>query len=413
MRDLPIFLAACMIGTSLGAETPADRFQPKRGLNTDTWVEWLSVEDLATRPGFLDVYPDWRRHVAPERVAELGTLGFDFVRLSADPSPLLRLGPGPAQDAAIDQLRATTDALQAAGLKVIVDLHSIPRGTDPWGTEAIVGNPDLFQAHVALVGRVAARMADLDPDRTAIEVLNEPTHDCDGVYGGADMVWPDQLRQLHAAARNAAPKLPIVLTGACWGGAESLAVLDPALIGDDNVIWSFHSYDPFLFTHQGASWTSWANAYFGGLPYPPSLLDDAGAEAALQSAKARLAARPIEGVTEATLSDVLAEYRETPLAEMIGKEIEIAAAWADRHGIPRSRIILGEFGAIRDGEPGPSPALADRARFLADKRARAEAAGIGWAVWSWGGSMGLVSDDSTRSMPQDICDALGLLACPS
>ena len=49
--------------------------------------------------------------------------------------------------------------------------------------------------------------------------------------------------------------------------------------------------------------------------------------------------------------------------------------------------------------------------FIADKRRAAEDRGIGWAVWSWRGTMRVsVSDDSYTLDPQ-VCTALGLPGC--
>ncbi|MGL4235735.1 cellulase family glycosylhydrolase, partial [Tabrizicola sp.] len=225
-------VAALAVALPVQAETAADRFQPKRGLGLEVWNEWLTTEDMVTRPGFLDVYPDWRKVIPFEAVMDLKAKGFDFVRLPFDPAPLLRLGPGEAQDALIDQIQLTASLAQDAGLKVIVDLHSIPRRDETWGTDDIVGNPQLFDAHVALAGKVAARLHGMDPDRTALELLNEPTGDCDAIWQKTGpMLWPDQLTRLHAAARAAAPDLPLILSGACWGGTDGLEQIDTALIG--------------------------------------------------------------------------------------------------------------------------------------------------------------------------------------
>jgi endoglucanase len=122
-----LVLAGFIAAAPAGAETAADRFQPKRGLNFEIWNEWITADEMVSRPGFLDIYPDWRRLVPPKAVSDLKTKGFDFVRLPFDPSPLLRLGPGQAQDALIEQIHQTATDVQSTGLKVIVDLHSIPR----------------------------------------------------------------------------------------------------------------------------------------------------------------------------------------------------------------------------------------------------------------------------------------------
>ena len=392
------------------ADTAADRFAPKRGLNFDIWNTWLSVEDMVTTPGFLDIYPDWRAIVPPKAIAGLSAMGFDFVRLPMDPAPLLRLGPGPAQDALIDQIAETALMVQAAGLKTIVDLHSIPRPDEAWGTDSVVGDTALFAAYIALTANVAARLNGMDPDRTALELLNEPTSDCDSVWSGGPMTWPDQLIRLHRAARKAAPDLPLVLSGACWGGVDGLKAIDPAAIADNNVLWSFHSYEPFLFTHQGASWTTGLNALFTGITYPPTTIDDATAARLLSQAEGRLGTSTNKDATPAALAQALQNYRDRP-PDDVGTEIRAAAVWADQHGIPRGRLILGEFGAIRDDMTGSRLTGTGRAAFLKDKRTAAEALGIGWAVWGWTGAFGITDDDTTRAIAPDICVALGLLQC--
>ncbi len=399
-------LLACMVN----AETAADRFRPKRGLNLEIWNEWLTAEEMATRPGFLDIYPDWRRIVAPEKTAQLRDLGFDFVRVPFDPAPLLRLGPGPAQDALIDQIAQTAKQVHAAGLKAIIDLHSIPRPDEPWGTDDIVGNPALFADHVALAGKVAARLNGLDPDTTALELLNEPTHDCDAIFQkSGPMLWPDQLRRLHAAARAGAPDLPLVLSGACWGGMDGLDQIDPSLLGDDNLIFSFHSYEPFLFTHQSASWTTGPVSFFADVPYPPERIDDALAESLVAAAKTR-AEKAGAGLDPVEFDMTMADYRAAGSA-IVTKEPLRAAAWADRHGISRSRVLMGEFGTMREDMTGRRFSGLGRTAFLSDKRLAAETLGIGWAVWVWTGTFGIVEDDATRNIPAETCTALGLSGC--
>jgi endoglucanase len=404
-------LALFGLAAGVQAETAADRFQPKRGLNLEIWNEWLTADEMVTRPGFLDIYPDWRRIVPPEKVNELKTLGFDFLRLPFDPAPLLRLGPGPAQDALIDQIAQTVTLVHSAGLKAIVDLHSIPRPDEDWGTDTIVGDPTLFDAHVALVAKVAARLNGMDPDRTAFELLNEPTGDCDAIYGKSEpMQWPGQLARLHAAARSGAPDLPLVLSGACWGGMDGLDQIDPASFGDENLIFSFHSYDPFLFTHQAASWSDGPNALFADVPYPPEMIDDTLAARLVAEARARAKAANSD-IDPAALEQAMADYRSTGRA-IVETETRRAADWADKHGIPRSRLLLGEFGAMREDMSGRRFQNLGRETFLADKRQAAEAQGIGWAVWVWTGTFGITEDDQSRQIAPATCAALGLAGCP-
>ena len=87
---------------------------------------------------------------------------------------------------------------------------------------------------------------------------------------------------------------------------------------------------------------------------------------------------------------------------------QTVAEWADRHGIPRSRIYFGEFGLHHTWGGRALPREWVHA-FLADKRSAAEAAEMPWAVVSYVGGMGIApEDDPQRRLAPETCAALGL-----
>ena len=394
------------------ADTAADRFAPKRGFSTNIWDSWLSESDMLNTPGFLDVYPDYPRTLPAGTFAKLHAQGFDTIRITVDPTPLLALAGTPREKPLLTNLRQRVLEAQASGLKVILDLHSFPRPGETGDIDAILASGPRFSAYVKMVARVGARIADLNPDTTAFELMNEPTQDCDVIYSDpAASTWPTKLLQLHDAARAAAPALPLVLSGACWGGPYALSVLDPAAVHDDNVIWSFHTYDPFEFSHQGASWTNSPLMFISGLPYPPSRLTDAMVTQIVSDARnrAKAASGPIAAAaTRAVLLQIVSTYRHSA-PDAVSAPIAVATAWADAHGIPHSRLFLGEFGALWFDAAGVQADPGSHQRFLAAKRRAAEAAGVGWAVWSFSGSFG-ITDSSAKVYPV-VCAALGL-TCP-
>ena len=400
-------LAQTALAQTALAQTAADQFHPKRGLNFDIWVQWMDTKDMLNTPGFLDIYPDWRTHVSVTAINALPAQGYDFARLPMDPAPLLALGPGQPQDALIAQIASTAALVQASGLKVIIDMHSFPRPNEAWGVDTILSDPALFAAYTTLIGRVAASLNGMDPTRTAFEPMNEPTNDCDAIWGDAVPQWPAQLTALYTEARRHAPDLPLVLSGACWGGPEGLAALTP--LPDANILYSFHSYTPFLFTHQGADWTSGLESILHHLPYPPTLLTGDTPRDLARDASRWARAEKIQTdppATQANLMRAFAEYRQDPDGQ-VSRAAQIAAAWADAHAIPRNRLLLGEFGAHRTDDDTPADA-ASRARFLRAKSLSASALGIGWAVWSWSGNFGVAEDTPNRRPDPAICRALGL-----
>lgn len=390
---------------ALAAPALAEPISLKRGVNFGLWDEWPSIGEMLADPAKLDPFPDWQRHTTPAMLAALTEQGFDFIRMPTDPGPLLAYGPGVNQDRLIAGIRSATESAMAAGLKVVVDLHPLPRGDEVGGMEDILEAqwPD----YVALVGHLAAEMSTLPADKVALELLNEPTFDCEAVYAGAEPRWPAMQAELLAAVRANAPDLTVVLTGACWGQANALATLDPALYADDNVLWTFHSYEPFLFSHQGASWSGAPEKYIWNLPYPPSSVTDDQAADIAAAAKEAMAAE--EGTADAALIDqALADYRAYP-DSIVTTEIDRAAAWADDHGIPRDRLFLGEFGALHTDGYGDTYPREWYLAFLNDKRAAAEAAGMSWAVLGYIGGMGIARDDAPdRRLDPDTCRALGL-----
>ena len=88
------------------------------------------------------------------------------------------------------------------------------------------------------------------------EVLNEPT---DKV---TNQKWNTYLADAITVIRETNPGRTIVVGSGTWSSIYSIPELVlPA--GEDNVIVSFHYYNPFQFTHQGADWVDGANEWLG------------------------------------------------------------------------------------------------------------------------------------------------------
>ncbi len=395
-----VLLAAC--GTASAAT-----FSVKRGLNMDIWVTWPDESGWGDA-GVLFPYPEWRRFVKPADLAAVKQAGFDFVRIPFDPAPFISQKSARHFDRLFDEVDATVDMVEKAGLKAIVDLHTIPRGDSPLGVEGVLGSEQAFEAYVGIVRRLARTLSDRDPARVAIEVMNEPSTACDR-KGIAD--WQDKLVRLFAAARSSATRLTIILPGGCGGSAEGLAAVNPRMVLDDNVIWTFHSYQPFILTHQGAEWAGDFIRYVTGLTYPPyangrealdKVLDeirDRIKEKAPWSRRAGMLSYLDEQIAEVDTPEELAAAVEAPFAEV--------ARWALRYRIASSDILLGEFGMIRQEYQNPSivPAAA-RAAYVRDMIEHAEAHGFAWAIWGYGGAFGVVDTFSGEKAEPDVVDVV-------
>jgi endoglucanase len=379
----------------------------KRGIALDIWTTWPAEADWLA-PGFLDTFPEWRKTVGPEKIALIKRAGFDFVRLPIDPAPFLWKPDAKRTRRLVAQTLETVELLKASGLKVIVDMHAIPAGEDrKTGTDQIL-KPKLFEAHKRLVAEMASALAGQDPDEVAFEVFNEPTNDC----GGGAPKWPAMAKSLHRAARENAPALTLVIQGGCWGGAEGLAKLKASDFADENILWSFHTYEPFLVTHQGASWTGGTETYVSGLRFPPESMTPAERAAVRSEAVDRIKAAKLPQARTADLieglDDDLGRYFSPGWAEAaLAKPFDTVAAWAAANAVPADRVFLGEFGMIK-ADLAAETRIEDRASAIKAIRETAEAHGFSWSVWSHGGSFAVTAGDDSRLFEPLILEALGL-----
>ena len=212
------------------AEDGAYRWPPYRSAD-----EWLA----AYRP-----LSDWPEGDPFEAIH---ALGFDFVRLSVDPGPLLD-SEGERRQQALDVLAAAVGRITGSGLKVVFDLHGVNQ-VPAYGMEMIYDGADSEGvAHYRqMVAAVATMLAKVGTDKVALEPYNEPA------YYPCDASGTDDWQRIMAATvgdiRAVSTDLTIVVTGACGGSITGLTNLDPSF-DDPNLYYSFHMYEPHSFTHQ-------------------------------------------------------------------------------------------------------------------------------------------------------------------
>ncbi|WP_235679094.1 glycoside hydrolase family 5 protein [Aquibium microcysteis] len=398
-------LALALLAAGLVLPAGAATFEARRGLNLDIWVTWpeerLWHEEDAILP-----FPEWRRSLDEAGLARLKAGGFDFMRMPVDPSPFLSPAAAAFHDRLYEEVLEAARTVNRAGLKVIVDLHLFPAGTNrSIGMSEVMDDPALFDRYLEVVRRLAATLKREDPAMLALELMNEPVIDCEP----GENAWPERLRRLHAAARSQATRLTLVLSGGCWGSAEGLAALDPAAIPDDNVLWSFHSYAPFLLTHQGATWTGDFIPYITGLPFPLHAAGKAELDAALKAIRDRIRAEaPLlrqPGLLAYLDEQVATVDTEEKLEAVMDEPFRIVEDWARRHGIDPGDVLLGEFGMIRqEWQDDHVMSPRSRAAYYRTMIAHAERHGFAWSMWSYGGAFGVVEEFEGRKAEPDVLE---------
>lgn len=396
--------ALAMLALPAGAAT----FSMKRGLNLDQWVTWPAEDKWGERQAILP-YPEWRKFLKADDLEALKDAGFDFLRMPVDPAPFLSDRTAALRGDLFASVLDSARMINRAGLKVVVDLHLIPAGGNrKIGMSEVMDNPATFDAYVDVVRAMAKTLAREDPRLVALELMNEPIVDCDE---DGTSLWPGRQKQLFAAARASATRLTLVLTGGCYSNAASLAKVDPKAIADDNIIWAFHSYDPFLLTHQGATWAGDFIQYVTGLPYPLTAVPKARLDMALDTIRDRIRTEAPWARQSGLLAylDEQVSAMDTPekLLGVMDAPFATVDAWARANGVKPQDITLGEFGMIRKeyGNGFVMPA-AYRAAYVRDMIARAEAHGFSWSVWSYGGAFGIVDAFDGEKAEPDVMDMI-------
>jgi endoglucanase len=282
-------------------------------------------------------------------------MGIRYVRFPLDPTLLTRGGLlSPKKDELWKRIDDALDLAMNAGL--FVDFVVFPR--DDYKQQLATQNGvDQF---VMLWQILAKHLASRDPDRFFFELMNES--EVQDPYR-----WIGIQSAVTQAIRRIAPQHTILASGAHYDSLPDLIETQP--LPDANVIYTFHFYEPYQFTHQGAPWGSVEWNYYKNVPYPATPEQIATLEASIPGDKARYQ---------------LYLYGQSGWnAKGISERLAFAAFWGREHDVP---VICNEFGAFRDTTPTES-----RTRYLHDVRTGLEQQGIGWAMWDWSGNFGLVT----------------------
>lgn len=365
--------------------------------------------DSATGRGVPDqaaIYAPWTREISQSQLQRLRATGFDFIRLPIDPGPLLSIDSDKRQ-AAFGQIANFLQAAMQAGFAVIVDLHPLPQSRN-WSPARVLDAPDgpNFARYTELALQLASRLAAMHSNQVALELMNEPQQECVDT-SGTD--WSVFQTRLYSVLRKAAPELELVLTGGCDSSIDGLVDLNGLPVGDRNIFVMLHFYEPFIFTHQGAAWSPYSK-YLAGMLYPAHAEDAEASESATKAWIARLDLDEpaADGVWQQARREIEAYYAHPFTRATIGARFDIAARWADRMGLPRAHVIIGEFGVMNEGGGlGTSPAAqAARDEWLHDVASTAGNRGFGWAVWGYHGAFGIVSETPTRPLDSGVVRAL-------
>jgi endoglucanase len=230
--------------TSTPAHLAARKFM--RGVNLGNYLE--------APPG-----QDWGSHYTTNDFSNIRSQGFDHVRIPVG----WNFHAGPAPDYTLSNSFfgkvdfMVTNALNQ-GLAVILNIHN----WDGFATDALA----YTNAFYAIWRQIAAHYSN-SPPALAFELLNEP-HGSGSSTTILNPIYAEAIRQI----RLSNPDRTMFLGPGQW---NSIPELNNLLLPDHdtNLIVTVHCYDPFYFTHQGATWpgpdTATTGLIFPGPPPTP------------------------------------------------------------------------------------------------------------------------------------------------
>lgn len=231
-----IAVCAGVFGERVRRELPFSR-----GVNLPGWLEYGRMNTrLYGRKDFEDI----RR------------LGADVVRVPVwfeawnDGTAEHRVAPE-----CFEVLDRAVSWAEELGLHIIIDFHNDCDGSSKT-------DPKIESVLLKVWPQIAARYRD-SGSHVVYEVMNEP-HFASGSLGSDIKKWGKIQGNVLKAIRKVDTKHAVIVGGGDWNSLDSMLSLPD--YGDGNLIYNFHDYTPFLFTHQGAAWTHVRR--LTGIPFP-------------------------------------------------------------------------------------------------------------------------------------------------
>lgn len=350
-----VVIILLMVNIVWGAEIPF-----RRGVNLTGWFQASDVRQIQfskfTKQDFINIK----------------SLGCDVIRLPINLHFMTGGDPNYTMEPLfyyfLDQAVDWAEELQ---IHLILDNHTFDPATDTASNIEDILIP------------VWTQMAEHYKERSNYiyyEVLNEP-------HGISDARWNEIQQRVIEAIRAVDQKHTIVIGPAGWNSYNNLRSVPD--YEEDNLIYTFHFYDPFLFTHQGASWTSPSLEPLAGVPFPY----DAH----------RIPACPVE-LRGTWVEGNLSNYRNEGTVQRVKELIDIAVDFQTTRDVP---LFCGEFGVYI-----PNSNNADRVYWYNIVRNYLEEKGISWTIWDYTGGFGIFEQGGDDLFECDLnvpmAESLGL-----
>ncbi len=365
---ISIFLHNCTTSPSSGGS-----FLPKREFSVvEAYTMASNLGKGVNMGNALEAEPDensWGNPIQDEYFYLMKQAGFDTVRIPIRWS--IRASSTPPYTISNLFFQRVDYVINKAldnNLNVIINIHHY---------DELISNPTQHKERfLALWRQIAERYKNM-PGNVLFEILNEPN-------GNAESHWTDLMTNAIKVIRESNPERILIIGGINWNSVEGLTNL--YLPEDPYLIATFHFYDPWVFTHQGAEWggsiSNLSNVIWPGPPSTP-----------LQ----------IPANIDIWISNWLNDYNTKPgdqnpcSSNYITTRLDIVSNWSKQNNIP---VWMGEFGVY-----GKYADINSRVRWTHFVRKECEKRGISWCYWEFSSGFGIYSP-STKQWNAQLSNAL-------
>jgi endoglucanase len=195
------------------------------------------------------------------------------------------------------------------------------------------------------------------------EILNEP-------HGIRDKIWNKIQENVITEIRKIDSAHTLIVGPAEWNNYKNLNQMPK--YSDPNLIYTFHFYEPFLFTHQGAEWVN------------PSM--EEVKEISFPFDKENISQIP-NSFKNTWIESLYKNYSVEGIENSIKKNVDIAIEFAKDRNV---EIFCGEFGVLKNVAHKN-----DRNYWHKVVTEYFNKNNISWTLWDYSGDFGLLNENKT------------------